>query len=82
MQGVEQIFVPGVTPRHGLKTKINELNRLLEGKQNESDFIFIDNTNILSSEYLWRDRVHLNDSGIAKLADNFITALNNDRYSG
>ena len=82
MQGVEQTFVSGVTPKHGFQTKINELNRLLEGKQNESDFIYIDNTNILSSEHLWRDRVHLNDSGIAKLADNFITALNNDRYSG
>ena len=58
-------LVSAVTRRHGFQTKINELNRLLEGKQNESDFIFIDNTNILSSEHLWRDRVHLNDSGKA-----------------
>ena len=38
--GVNEILVSGVTPRHGCQTRINELNTILEIKQDEFNYCF------------------------------------------
>ena len=35
----------------------------------------------MSVFHLWRDKVHLNESGLEVLANSFISILNDDRYS-
>ena len=81
--GVNQVIVSGITPRKGYQSKINELNNLLENRQREFDFTFVNNNNIIT-EHLWRDKVHLNDTGMRILTSNFISMLNgelfNERY--
>ena len=64
--------------------KIDELNKLLYEKQREFEYKFIENDNIISSDHLWRDNIHLN-KGTSALANNFIYALNKilpDDYLG
>ena len=74
--GVTEVFVSSLTPRLGCQSKIDELNKLLYEKQREFEYTFIKNDNIISSDHLWRDNIHLN---------NFIYALNKillDDYLG
>ena len=79
--GVNEILVSGVTPRHGCQTKIDELNTILEIKQDEFNYRFIKNENIMPALHLRRDKVHLNEYGLNVLANNFINILHDDRYS-
>ena len=74
--GVNQVLISGLTPQIGSQKKIDELNSILESRQEECEYSFIQNQNILASEHLWRDKVHLNDAGLALLANNFLKALN------
>ena len=76
--GVGKVYISGITPRHGYQTKIDELNNILEGKQVNYHYSFIKNDNIVPNEHLWRDKIHLNDAGLDKLANNFLYVLNND----
>ena len=71
----------GITPRQGCQSKIDELNNLLECKQPEFQYTFINNENILPSEHLWRDKLHLNDAGLSILANNFISILNDNSFN-
>ena len=41
------------------QTNINELNTILEIKQDEFNYRFIRNENIMPALHLWRDKVHL-----------------------
>ena len=66
----------GVKPRHGYQTKINELNTILEIKQDEFNYRFIKNENIMPALHLWRDKVHLNEYGLNVVANHFINILN------
>ena len=70
--GVNEIIVSGVTPRHGCQTKINEVNSILELKQDEFNYRFIKKENIMPALHLWRDKMHLNESGLDLLANNYI----------
>ena len=70
--GVNQVLISGLTPQIGSQTKIDELNSILESRQEEWKYSFLQNQNILASEHLWRDKVHLNDAGLALLANNFL----------
>ena len=79
--GVNEILVSGVTPRHRCQTKINEFNTILEIKQDEFNYCFIKNENIMPALHLWCDNVHLNEYGLNLLVNNVINILNDDRYS-
>ena len=39
-------------------------------------FVYIDNAEIRVDQHLWKDGLHLNESGTAKLANNVINAIN------
>ena len=79
---VGKVYISGITPRHGYKTKIDVLDNILEGKQVNYHYSFIKNDNIVPNEHLWWDKIHLNDAGLEKLANNFIYVLNNDSRQG
>ena len=50
--GVNQVFVPGITPRREYQTKIDDVNDLLRNKQHAFNYVFIKNENIIASEHL------------------------------
>ena len=73
--GVNTVLVSGITYRSQFKEKICEINNFINARQLVNDFIFINNENINERD-IWKDKVHLNDKGIVKLANNFIKSIN------
>ena len=75
---VENIYISSVLPRSSfyLQLKRKELNTILRDLCEENDFIFIDNKNIILSEHISNDGVHLNNVGSDLLANNFLHHLN------
>ena len=55
---------------------MNRVNFLLKQICEENGYFFIDNSNIEIRD-LWKDGIHLIESGKTKLAENFIYFLNN-----
>ena len=51
-------------------------NKILKRLCEEHKFIFIDNGRI-NEEHLWKDGMHLLESGKIILANNFINSINN-----
>ena len=78
--GVTDVFVSAVTIMDSFMTEINSLNNLLISSQFIYNFRYICNANIGRFD-LWRDRIHLNNGGIKKLANNFINAIRHTSFS-
>ena len=76
--GVNDIFISAMICRSGkfLNEKLKRINFLLKLICEENEYFFIDNSNI-EIRYLWKDGIHLLESGKTKLAQNFIYFLNN-----
>ena len=73
---VRDIFISGITYTTKVHIKhIRDLNKAIKELCKRYNFFFIENDNIWNS-HLWKDGLHLNDSGIAVIADNFISILN------
>ena len=73
--GVKKILVSGVTLRHNLMSKITQLNNHIESKKHAYDFKYINNDNINAND-IWRDKIHLSESGTVKIAINIIDVIN------
>ena len=76
--GVNDVFISVMICRRGkfLNGKVERVNFLLKQICEENGYFFIDNSNIEIRD-LWKDGIHLLESGKTKLAENFIYFLNN-----
>ena len=76
--GVNDIFISAMICRKGksLNGKVKRVNFLLKQICEENGYFFIDNSNIKIRD-LWKDGIHLIESGKTKLAENFINFLDN-----
>ena len=70
---VKNVYVSSITERPGYTQRINTINTYLKNATRGIDFCFIDNSNI-KKEHLY-DNLHLNDTGINILKNNFLGAL-------
>ena len=78
--GVEKVFISSIVKCSKVdNVQVNEINKLLSNKCKQLDFGFIDNSNILE-EHLWKDGIHLKESGKVLLAKNFLFHINNFLY--
>ena len=75
-KGVGTVFISSMTPRKDgyLQRRLEEVNSILERECSSLGFIFISNEAILL-ENVCHDGVHLLDSGMNVLANNFINYL-------
>ena len=73
--GVKEVLVSGVIFRNNLTSKITQLNNHIESNTKAYDFMYINNDNI-NADDIWRDNIHLSDTGTAKIAINIIAAIN------
>ena len=73
--GVNEVFISGLTFRTYHVNKVRNLNHLIKSKETNHDFSFINNDNILKND-ICTDNVHLKYSGIVKVSDNIINAIN------
>ena len=76
--GVNCVMISSITSRRPLKCqkKRNIVNDKLRELCEQCGFVYIDNAEIRVDQHLWKDGLHLNESGTAKLANNFINAIN------
>ena len=76
--GVNDIFISAMICRRGkfLNGKVKRVNFLLKHICEENGYFFIGNSKIEIRD-LWKDGIHLLESGKAKLTENFIFFLNN-----
>ena len=76
--GVNDVLLSAMICRRGkfLNGKVKRVNFLLKQIREENGYFFIDNSNIEIRD-LWKDGIHLLESGKTKLAENFIYFLNN-----
>ena len=75
--GVNDVYVSGITCRRDHQEKIDKINGHLRSGTKGMSYIFIDNENIKSDKHLW-DGLHLNKDGLKILERNFLGALNSD----
>ena len=73
--GVKEVLVSGVIFRNNFTSKITQLNNHIESNTKAYDFMYINNDNI-NADDIWRDNIHLSDTGTAKIAINIIAAIN------
>ena len=76
--GVSDIFISAMICRRGkvLNGKVKRESFLSKQICEKNGYFFIDNSNIEIRD-LWKDGIHLLESGKTKLAENFIYFLNN-----
>ena len=79
--GVNDVFISAMICWRGkfLNGKVKRVNFLLKHICEESGYFFIGNSNIEIRD-LWKDGIHLLESGKTKLAENFIYFLNNSYW--
>ena len=73
--GVNDVYVAGLTARPQYEEKINQINKILKRNASLHNYEFIDNCDI-SVKHLRVDKLHLNHEGKILLANNFLKALN------
>ena len=75
-KGVSHIFISSITARRDarLQSKRKEVNNQLKEKCNALGFVFIDNASV-ELEHVCDDGVHLLESGLNILANNFLNTL-------
>ena len=75
--GVETVFISGITfcknVEHG---RIDRVNRMIKEESEKNGFIYINNDEI-NGNNVWKDGIHLEESGKVILANNFIDHINN-----
>ena len=77
--GVESVIVSGLIMRKNgrdIDTKRRRVNELLQSKSSSNNFSYVNNNNISFND-ICGDRVHLEESGSVKLANNILNVLNN-----
>ena len=76
--GVNDVFLSAMICRRSkfLNGKVKPVNFLLKQICEENGYFFIDNSNIEIRD-LWKDGIHLLESGKTKAAENFMYFLNN-----
>ena len=76
--GVNDVFISAMICRRSkfLNGKVKPVNFLLKQICEENGYFFIDNSNIEIRD-LWKDGIHLLESGKTKAAENFMYFLNN-----
>ena len=76
--GVNEILISSLICRssHHLNSKVTKVNDILKDLCYNEGFGFINNINI-TSQYLWKDGLHLIEAGKVILANNFIHSINN-----
>ena len=77
-KGVNDVLISGIICRRNKywNNKVIATNKILKQLCIEHQFTFIENENI-SVEQLWKDGIHLLESGKVILANNFINYINN-----
>ena len=78
--GVSNVYVSSITYRKGQEEKINALNNSLRFNQTSFGFTYVDNSNITQDD-IWKDDIHLNNQGLTKIANNFISVINRNKHS-
>ena len=75
--GVNEVFISSIICRNNkaLNEKVGRINFLLQLICQEHNFVYIDNSNITVDD-LWKDGIHLVDSGKQKLSNNLLYFLN------
>ena len=73
--GVKEVLISGVTFRPNLTSKVRQLNDHIESKKEMYEFTYINNNNINGND-IWRDKLHLSESGTVKIANNISNAIN------
>ena len=78
VHGVNQVYISSIMPRSNSVFQGNRhrLNNILRDMCKESNFIFIDNSNIVLSKHGHQDGVHLNVEGSELLRENLLNVLN------
>ena len=80
--GLKQIIISGLTLTTRLKANlIYQLNKSIKELCQKHGYSFIDNSNV-SSENLWQDGLHLNNSSKGVLLNNYIVTLNDSYFLG
>ena len=74
----ENIHISSVLPRGEayMQVRRKQINDALKEKCKVHKFVFIENKNIVLSRHIGRDGVHLNRTGTARIAKNFLDVLN------
>ena len=78
-KGVNTVFISSITTRKDksfLQNRIDEVNNILQNQCEENGFIYISNHSVLH-EHVCNDGIHLLESGMCILANNFISHLTN-----
>ena len=75
-RGVNDVFISAIIIRKEfrLQRRANEVNAILQSLASENGYIFIDNSAI-TLEHVCDDGVHLLESGLTILANNFLVQL-------
>ena len=78
VHGVKQVYISSIMPRANSVFQGNRhrLNNILRDMCKESNFTFIDNSNIVLSTHGHHDGVHLNFEGSELLRENLLNVLN------
>ena len=80
--GVKQIIISGLTLTTWLKASfIYQLNKSIKELCQKHGYSFTDNSNV-SSENLWQDGLHLNNSGKGVLLNNYVVTPNDSYFLG
>ena len=69
------VHVSTIAFKPGYLKIVEEITKLICEKQVFYEYRVIKNANI-TREHIWRDKIHLNESGLSLLANNFIQAIN------
>ena len=78
--GVKQIIISGLTLTTRLKASfICQLNKSVKELFQKHGYSFIDDSNV-SSENLWQDGLHLNNSGKGVFLNNYVVTLNDSYF--
>ena len=78
--GIREISISSVTCTTLLNSDlINNVNNALRNKCQASDYHFINNNNI-TTERLWKDGLHLTNSGKGIIINNFVQSLNSSHF--
>ena len=76
VNGVEKVFISGIIYcKHIDGERIDRINKILKEQSLAHNFMFIDN-NKINTSHLWKDGIHLRESGKILLAQNFIDSIN------
>ena len=77
--GIKEVSISSVTCTTLNSDLMNDVNNTLRNKCQRSGYHFIDNNNI-TTEKLWKDGLHLTNSGKGVIINNFVRSLNSGHF--